>query len=314
VNITVAGLGTKRVRIANQPPEVSNDTLRATLAPYDKIVGIQNERWSKTYRYAVDNGVRQVTMVLSRHAPSHLTVAGQRVLLSYEGQPATCYGCGEPGHMYQGCPARRKLGSARTIATAATYASIITDSAAMQEESAEVTVTGGGNVDNEGAAPSTVGKWSLDGDDTSATGAQVEAPDKIATSTELATPEGPDRAGAETSQSSAFGEPRQRTGKPGPHDDFPMLRDGASRILSVKSRGSSPLRRWEEAGAKSECEDGAMSDKDDTPLHRGRERTQEDLRRSPKRTKKMKLDKNGDQQQERSRSLPRKASSKSVKV
>jgi hypothetical protein len=143
VNITLAGLGTKRIRITNLPPEVSNDTLRATLAPYGKIVDIQNERWSKTYRYAVDNGVRQVTMVLSRHVPSHLAVAGQRVPLSYEGQPATCYGCGELGHMYQGCPARHKLGSARTIATAATYATIVNYSTAMQEESAEVTVRGG---------------------------------------------------------------------------------------------------------------------------------------------------------------------------
>jgi hypothetical protein len=89
VNITLAGLGTKRIRIANLPPEVSNDTRPATLATYGKIVDIQNERSSKTYRYAVDNGVRQVTTVLTRHAPSHLTVAGQRVL-SNEGQPATC--------------------------------------------------------------------------------------------------------------------------------------------------------------------------------------------------------------------------------
>jgi hypothetical protein len=37
VNTALAGLGTKRIRIANLPPEVSNDTLRATLAPYGKI-------------------------------------------------------------------------------------------------------------------------------------------------------------------------------------------------------------------------------------------------------------------------------------
>jgi hypothetical protein len=163
----------------------------------------------------------------------------------------------------------------------------------MQEEPAEVTVTRGGNVDNEGAAPSTVGNWSFEGDDTSATGAQVEAPDKLATSTELATLEGPDGAGTETSQCSAFGEPRQTTEKPGPHDDFPMRREAASRILSVKSRGASPPRRWEEAGAKNESEEGAMADKDDTPVHRERERTEEDLRRSPKRTKKKKLEKTG---------------------
>jgi hypothetical protein len=150
VNITVAGLGTKRVRIANLSPEVSNDTLPATLAPYAKIVDIQNERWSKTYSYAVDNGVRQVTLVFSRHAPSHLTVAGQRALLSYEGQPATRYGCGEPEHMYQGRPARHKLGSAMTIAT---YASIVTDSTLIQEESVEVTVTGGAILTTKGLRP-----------------------------------------------------------------------------------------------------------------------------------------------------------------
>jgi hypothetical protein len=93
-----------------------------------------------------------------------------------------------------------------------------------------------------------------------------------------------------------------------------MRRDGASRILSVKSRGANPLHFWEEAGAKIEGEDGAMADKDDTPVPRERERTQEDLRLNPKRNKKMKLDKHVDQQHERSRSLPRKASSKSVKA
>jgi RNA recognition motif-containing protein len=92
VNISLTSLGTKRIRITNLPPEVSNDTLRATLAPYGKIMDIQNERWSKAYRYSVANGVRQVTMCLSRHVPSHLTVAGQRVLVSYEGKPANCYG------------------------------------------------------------------------------------------------------------------------------------------------------------------------------------------------------------------------------
>ena len=77
-----------------------------------------------------------------------------------------------------------------------------------------------------------------------------------------------------------------------------MRSDGASRTLSVKSRGASPRRGREGADAKSDGEDGAMAVKDDTPVHRERERTQEDLRRSPKRTKKMKLDKLGDEKYE----------------
>jgi RNA recognition motif-containing protein len=108
VTIEIASLGSKRVRVVNLPPEVENDTLRNTLAPYGKILDIQNEKWSKAYRYTVDNEVRQVTMCLLRHVTSHLTVAGQRVLLSYEGQPATCYGCGAEDHKFQGCPARNR--------------------------------------------------------------------------------------------------------------------------------------------------------------------------------------------------------------
>jgi hypothetical protein len=77
VHFALAGLSTKRSRVANLPQEASNDTLKAALAPYGKIMNILNERWSKFYRYPVDNGVRQVPMVLSRHAPSCLTVAGQ---------------------------------------------------------------------------------------------------------------------------------------------------------------------------------------------------------------------------------------------
>jgi hypothetical protein len=98
VHIALGGLGTKRIRVVNPPPEAFNDTLKAALAPYVKIMNIQNECWSKVCRYPVDNGVLQVTMVLS-HAQSRLTVAGQQVLLLYDGQPPTCFGWGQSGHV-----------------------------------------------------------------------------------------------------------------------------------------------------------------------------------------------------------------------
>jgi hypothetical protein len=85
VNITVAGMGTKSVRVANLPPEVPDDALRTALTPFGTAMAIQEKMWSKTYRYAVANGIRQVTIMLSQHIPSHLTVSGNRVLLSYEG-------------------------------------------------------------------------------------------------------------------------------------------------------------------------------------------------------------------------------------
>ena len=117
VTIAVAGLGTKHIRAAILSPEVSHDELRAALTPYGKTVNTETEKWSNNYRYAVDNGVRQATVLMTKHVPSHLTVAGYRVLLSYEGQPATCYGCGAIGHLYHDCPIRQKLNQDRLTPT-----------------------------------------------------------------------------------------------------------------------------------------------------------------------------------------------------
>ena len=99
--------------VANLPPEVSNNTLHESVASLGKVLNIHAELWSKAYRYPVSNGVRQVAMHLTRHLPSHLTIAGRRVLISYEGQPATYYGCGEVGHFYQACPERQATGTER---------------------------------------------------------------------------------------------------------------------------------------------------------------------------------------------------------
>jgi hypothetical protein len=134
VNITLAGLGRKRIRIANLAPEVASDIFRNTLTPYGQITEIQNEKWSKQYRYCVDNGVRVVTMHLKRHVPSHLTVAGQIILLYYKGQPSKCYGCGEVGHMIQGCQNRRRQETIKEHITTTTYASIVTSRKAEFKE------------------------------------------------------------------------------------------------------------------------------------------------------------------------------------
>lgn len=57
VNIAVAGMGTKHVRIANIPPELQDDALQAALTPFGPVMAIQEEMCSKTYRYAVANGI-----------------------------------------------------------------------------------------------------------------------------------------------------------------------------------------------------------------------------------------------------------------
>jgi len=99
VEIAIAGMGYKKLRIANLPHEVVDDTLRTTLAPFGQVLDIQNENWARTYRYTVDNGIRQVTIVLTQHVPSHLVIAEQRVLISYDGQPTICYVCGDTVHI-----------------------------------------------------------------------------------------------------------------------------------------------------------------------------------------------------------------------
>jgi len=47
-------------------------------------------------------------MKLTTHIPPCITIAGYRTLTSYEGQPQTCYGCGDTEHMYHTCPKCRR--------------------------------------------------------------------------------------------------------------------------------------------------------------------------------------------------------------
>jgi hypothetical protein len=124
VDIPMAATGFKKIRIANLPPIVPEETLRATLAFYGNIMSIQDEIWATSYRYTVAGGVRQATMSLTQHIPSHLTVAGYRTLISYDGQPATCYGCGDTEHLYQACPRRQMRSTLKHTERHSTYATV----------------------------------------------------------------------------------------------------------------------------------------------------------------------------------------------
>jgi hypothetical protein len=102
-------MGLKKVRIANLPPEIPDRMVRDTLAQYGGVRAITEEQWTKAYGYRVSNGVRIVEMSLQKHLPSHMNIANNRVLVSYEGQPSTCYGCGDTGHQYQDCSQRKSI-------------------------------------------------------------------------------------------------------------------------------------------------------------------------------------------------------------
>jgi len=124
VKIEMAGLGNKRIRIANLPPEVPEGSIRSALAKYGEIKSIQEESWSKAYRYAVSNGIKIATMALKKHIPSHTTIAGHRVLIAYEGQPMTCYGCNAIDHVYQTCPKRLETSKGRKNEQTITWAHV----------------------------------------------------------------------------------------------------------------------------------------------------------------------------------------------
>jgi len=106
LRIERAGMGIRRVRVANLPPEVPDRRLRDVMAAYGDVRHITEDQWVKEYRYPVSNGIRVVEMGLTKPIPSRLTIEGNRVLISYEGQPKTCYWCNAPGHQFQDCPDR----------------------------------------------------------------------------------------------------------------------------------------------------------------------------------------------------------------
>jgi len=89
-----------------------------------EIVFIQDEIWSKAYRYKAANGVKVIMMKLAKHLPSQMNIAGHRALLSYDDQPVTCYRCGDSGHINQSCPRRRVAGMVTSDLTPNTWAHV----------------------------------------------------------------------------------------------------------------------------------------------------------------------------------------------
>jgi len=124
VHLVVAGMGMQSIRIADMSLEVPEITLLVDLAPYGEIVSIHDETLSKANRYTVVYGIKVVMMKLKKHLPSHINIAGHRILASYDGQPVTCYGCGDIGHMYQVCPKRRERGKETSDTPSNTWAHV----------------------------------------------------------------------------------------------------------------------------------------------------------------------------------------------
>jgi hypothetical protein len=132
VTIGLAGMGMKKVRIANLPSEGPDRTLRYTLTPNGEVRYIKEEQWTRAYRHQVSNGIRIVEMNLRQHLqhlPSHMTIASNRVLVSYDGQPSTYYGCGDTGQHYPDSPRRKHVMTNDTVALPSTWVDIVTRTA-----------------------------------------------------------------------------------------------------------------------------------------------------------------------------------------
>jgi hypothetical protein len=108
VYLELAGMGIRRIRVANLPPEFTDRLIREKLAEYGEVKTITEESWAKAYRYQVANGIRIATTCLKKHVSSHLVIRRNRVLTTYDGQPPTYYGCNAGNHLYSECPNRRQ--------------------------------------------------------------------------------------------------------------------------------------------------------------------------------------------------------------
>ena len=124
VQLEIAGLGTRHIQLTSLPPELPSTAISTALAPYREIQSIHNETWSKHYCYVVPNGVWIVTMTLTKHIPSHVTIARYRAITSYEGQPQTYFGCGNADFMHHVCPKRRGAKTSTATPTGSIWAHI----------------------------------------------------------------------------------------------------------------------------------------------------------------------------------------------
>jgi hypothetical protein len=139
-------------------------------------------------------------------------------------------------------------------------------------------------VEEEGPAPSTKVDWSATRTDTDFPDAQMETPTPPNTGAQSATLDGTDDV-TDTAECTTEAEPCQQMEMSEPQIVFLTGHDGEYSTLTIKSRGHSPIRHQEEAGASGVGGFVAIAEKDDTPPHRDRDRTPEENRRSPKRNK-----------------------------
>jgi hypothetical protein len=129
----LAGMGVRSIRLANLPPEIPDKMIRDALSQYREVTEVQEDYWSKAYRYLAYNGILIAVTKLKKHLPSHTLIARTSVLTTYEGQPPTCYGCNEQGHQYQDCPRRKHSDTRRDDINNPSWADVVTQGTRRQQ-------------------------------------------------------------------------------------------------------------------------------------------------------------------------------------
>jgi len=64
-------------------------------------------------------------MNITHHIPSHISTAGNKVLVSYEGQHSACYVCNETNDQYQDYPLRKRVAPRQTLPLTSTWADVV---------------------------------------------------------------------------------------------------------------------------------------------------------------------------------------------
>jgi hypothetical protein len=82
VNVEIAGIGIRRVRVAGLPPEVPKSAINDALAKYGEVKKITEEHWPRAYRYTVNTGTRWVDIGLQKYIPSHMNIVRNRVIIT----------------------------------------------------------------------------------------------------------------------------------------------------------------------------------------------------------------------------------------
>ena len=107
------------------------------MTKYGEVKGITGEQWSRIYRYPVYSDIRLAEIALQKHIPSHMIIIGNRILLSYEGQPLTCYSCNDHGHQHHECPQKKTTVNNRIVTDKNTWAHVVTTGRVRRENTEE---------------------------------------------------------------------------------------------------------------------------------------------------------------------------------